>query len=120
MKKVGINVSKYLRKVVEYNMNYFFDRHNRYKNIIEFLCQYKGVSEGELFKILEDEDCKYLLALLLKKYECLNQQEFHENFPSSKVDFKEYMKNAEEKMLFNKRIRDMYFEAEELLDKKVK
>lgn len=73
-------------------MNYFFDRHNRYKNIIEFLCQYKGVSEGELFKILEDEDCKYLLALLLKKYECLNQQEFHENFPSSKVDFKEYMK----------------------------
>lgn len=101
-------------------MNYFFDRHNRYKNIIEFLCQYKGVSEGELFKILEDEDCKYLLALLLKKYDCLNQQEFHENFPSSKVSFKEYMRNAEEKMLFNKRIRDMYFEAEELLNKKVK
>lgn len=117
---MDINVGKYLRKAVEYNMNYFFDKHNRYKNIIELLCKYKGVSEGDLFKILEDEDCKYLLALLLKKYKCLNQQEFQENFPWSKTNFKEYMKNAEEKMLFNKRIRDMYFEAEELLDKKAK
>ncbi|MHC6181286.1 ribose-5-phosphate isomerase [Clostridium sp. JNZ X4-2] len=97
---------------------YFNDKEKVYSKIIDILCKYKGLTKEEMFEILKDESCRYLFFLLVNKYECYDLEILRKDFPSVKGNnMKNNIKRAEKKLLLNKRIRDMYFEAEEVIDK---
>ncbi|WP_315116636.1 hypothetical protein [uncultured Clostridium sp.] len=96
----------------------YFNSEIHYDKIIELLCGYKGIKKEELVEILVDEECKYLLFLLLKKYNCVDIERLKKDFQiKSGNKVKNDLEKAEEKLMFNKRIRDMYFEAENILEK---
>lgn len=97
---------------------YFNNKEQTYAAIIDILCDYKGLTKDELFEILKDKDCRYLFFLLIKKYGCFDLELLKKDLPSiSKNKLQNNIKKAEEKLLFNKKIRSMYFEAEDLMDK---
>ncbi|CAB1254065.1 ribose-5-phosphate isomerase [Clostridium sp. MT-14] len=97
---------------------YFNDKEKVYSKIIEILCKYKGLDRKKLLEILKDESCKYLFFLLVNKYECYDLDVLKKDFPSvNRNNMKNNIRKAEKKLLLNKRIRDMYFEAEELIDR---
>ncbi|MCH5139072.1 ribose-5-phosphate isomerase [Clostridiaceae bacterium UIB06] len=98
---------------------YFSDKEEKYEKIINLLCKYKGLSREDLFKILKDQECKYLFYLLIKKYGCDdNMVRIQKDFPTvNKSRIKNNFKKAEEKLLLNRKIRNMYFEAEDLIEK---
>ncbi|AJD30762.1 hypothetical protein AAGC94_09185 [Clostridium sporogenes] len=96
-------------------MNYFTS--SKYENIIKLLCEYKGLSEYEMINIMRDNECRYLLFLLLRKYNCIEIENLRKDFNIS--DYEGICNNieeAEKKLLLNKKIRDMFFEAGEILD----
>ena len=96
---------------------YFNDKEKVYSKIIDILCKYKGLSRNELLNILKDESCKYLFFLLVNRYGCYDLDTLKKDFPSvNRNNMKNNIRKAEKKLLLNKRIRDMYFEAEELID----
>lgn len=95
-------------------------KEDKYIKILETICEIKGIREGELFKILKDRDCKYLLFLLLKKYRCDDIEMLHRDFSiESKKSVNYNLKKAEEKFFINKEFRDMYFQAENIIDKTI-
>jgi len=98
---------------------YFSDKEEKYEKIIDLLCKYKGLNREKLFKILKDQECKYLFYLLIKKYGCDdNMTIMQKDFPTvNKNRIRNNFKKAEEKLLLNRRIRNMYFEAEDLIEK---
>ncbi|MBV7272361.1 ribose-5-phosphate isomerase [Clostridium thailandense] len=97
---------------------YFINKEESYEKIIELLCRYKGLSRKELFKILKDQECRYLFFLLIRKYNCYDIGAIDKDFPSvNKNNIGMNFKKAEEKLLLNKKIRDMYFEAENIIEK---
>jgi hypothetical protein len=97
---------------------YFNNKKKLYMTIVEILCEYKGLTKDDLLKILKDKNCKYLFFLLIKKYECFDLDILKEDLPNiNKSKITNNMKRAEKKLLFNRKIRDMYFEAENLIDK---
>ncbi|WP_027632628.1 hypothetical protein [Clostridium hydrogeniformans] len=86
---------------------------DKYLTIINFLCKYNDIDEEEIFKILKDKECRYLLFLLLKKYDCDDKKTLNEFFPErSKRGFTYDFKKAEEKFLVNRDLRKKYFELE--------
>lgn len=96
---------------------YFINKEEKYEKIIKLLCAYKGLDREELFKILKDQECRYLFFLLIKKYNCYDMGMLHKDFPSmNKSNIGTNLKKAEEKLLLNKKIRDMYFEAEDIIE----
>ncbi|WP_446898287.1 ribose-5-phosphate isomerase [Clostridium sp. LBM24168] len=97
---------------------YFNDKEHTYAAIVEILRIYKGLTKDEVFQILKDKDCRYLFFLLIKKYRCFDLKLLKRDLPSiNKNKLQNNIKKAEEKLLFNKKIRNMYFEAEDLMDK---
>lgn len=99
-------------------MKSFENKEHTYKRIVNLLCDYKCINNNELAKIMKDKECKYLLFLLLKKYDCLNVEVLNRDFfINSEKKLKNNLRKAEEKMLINKRIREMYFEAENIIEK---
>lgn len=97
---------------------YFSDKQDKYEKIIDLLCKYKGLSRDELFKILKDQECKHLFYLLIQKYGCDDMGMIQKDFPNiNKSRIKNNFKKAEEKLLLNRKIRNMYFEAEDLIEK---
>ncbi|MFL0195571.1 ribose-5-phosphate isomerase [Clostridium sp. WILCCON 0269] len=97
---------------------YFRDKEEVYSKIINMLCEYKGLSKQELIDILKDKSCRYLYFLLIKKYKCCDLELVQKDFPLlNENKIKNNVKKAEEKLLLNKHIREMYFEAEEIIDK---
>lgn len=98
---------------------YFSNKEEKYERIINLLCKYKGLSREDLFKILKDEECKYLFYLLIKKYGCDNNMGIiQKDFPTvNKNRIRNNFKKAEEKLLLNRKIRNMYFEAEDMIEK---
>lgn len=97
---------------------YFINKEEKYEKIINLLCKYKGLNREELFKILKDQDCRYLFFLLIRKYNCYDMGMLNKDFPSmNKNNMGLNFKKAEEKLLLNKKIRDMYFEAESIIEK---
>lgn len=84
----------------------FFEK--KYENIIDVLCKAKGVSKKELMHILEEEECEYLLFLLLKKYHCLDEERLRKDFNLENIKHKS--KIAEEKFFVNNQFREGYFE----------
>ncbi|AZV55291.1 ribose-5-phosphate isomerase [Clostridium sp. AWRP] len=99
-------------------MKYFRNKEEVYTKIIKILCEYKGLSRKHMFKILKNESCRYLFFLLIKKYECCDMELLKKDFPSvNSKNVKRNIKRAEEKLLFDKKIREMYFEAEDIINK---
>ncbi|EDK35701.1 hypothetical protein [Clostridium kluyveri] len=97
---------------------YFTDKEKVYCKIIDILCEYKGLHKQDLLQILKDRSCKHLYFLLIKKYKCCDLELIQKDFPLlNKNNIKNNIKKAEEKLLLNKHIREMYFEAEEILNK---
>lgn len=97
---------------------YFANKEEKYERIINLLCKYKRLNRDELFKILEDQECRYLFFLLIKKYGCDDMGILKKDFPSvNKIKMNSNLRKAEEKLLLNRRIRSMYFEAEGLIEK---
>lgn len=98
-------------------MKYFIDKQEHYKNIINLICKYKGITDEELEKILRDKECKYLLFLLLKKYNCVDYEILKKDFDiKSKRVLNYNLKKAEENLLINRKVRELYFEAEDIIE----
>ncbi|WP_234122338.1 ribose-5-phosphate isomerase [Clostridium hydrogenum] len=90
---------------------------SRYERIIKLLCEYKGISTSELYKLLKDKNCKYIFCLLLRKYG-YNFNDFQETKPVfNKRTLNYNYKKAQEMFLINKSFREMYFEIEDELRK---
>ncbi|WP_010236181.1 hypothetical protein [Clostridium arbusti] len=91
---------------------------SKYQRIIEFICEYKNISQDELIKILKDRNSKYMLLLLLNKYKCMNLDVINTYFPNySKKSLNYNFKKAKEKFFINKNFRDEYFEIEDDIKK---
>lgn len=89
----------------------------RYDKIIEFMCEYKGISKDELYKLLRDKNCKYIFFLLLKKYGD-KVENINNIIPEvSKRSINYTCRKAQEKFLINREFREMYFEIEDELKK---
>jgi hypothetical protein len=92
-------------------------KEDKYAKILSVICEIKGISNAELYKILKNRECKYLLFLLLKKYKCTDIDILTRDFSIDSKKFINYnLKKAEEKFFINKEFRDMYFEAELIID----
>ncbi|AWI07634.1 hypothetical protein [Clostridium drakei] len=96
---------------------YFNDKREQYEKIINILCEYKGISREKLLEILKDKECKYLFFLLIKKYGCDDMKMIQQDFPSINTkNINSNFRKAREKILLNTKIRNMYFEAENILE----
>jgi hypothetical protein len=101
-------------------MDKLIGKEDKYLKILEVICVIKGIDKQELFKILKDRESKYLLFLLMKKYRCTDMGVLNRDFSiESKKSITYNMKKAEEKFFINKEFRDMYFEAEGILQKNI-
>ncbi|MDP4177267.1 MAG: ribose-5-phosphate isomerase [Bacillota bacterium] len=88
-----------------------------YKKIINVLCDIMKIKNEELFKILEDKECKYLLLLLLKKYRCADSDVMKKDFDRLNKRVLSYnLKKAEEKFFVNRNFRELYFEVENSIE----
>lgn len=97
-----------------------FKKDDKYTKILEIICEIKGIDRQQLIKILKDKESKYLLFLLLKKYNCTNVETLNRDFSiESKKKISYNVKKAEEKFFVNKEFRDMYFKIEGLLQKTI-
>lgn len=94
----------------------FFNEEERYVKIINFICSYKNIQYDEMIKILKDKECKYLLFLLLKKFDCTDRDTLSKYlYSNSKKSLNYNFKKAQEKFFLNKEFREKYFEVEYIL-----
>ncbi|NEZ50403.1 hypothetical protein [Clostridium massiliodielmoense] len=92
---------------------------NRYENVISAICKIKGIRKGELYKILKDKECKYLLFLLLNKNKCIDIDSINRDFSiNSKRAVNNNIRKAQEKLLINREFREIYFSLQDELDKR--
>ncbi|KGM98370.1 ribose 5-phosphate isomerase [Clostridium novyi A str. 4552] len=92
---------------------------NRYKNVISAICKIKGIRKEELYKILKDKECKYLLFLLLNKNKCIDIDSINRDFSiNSKRVVNNNIRKAQEKLLINREFREIYFSLQDELDKR--
>lgn len=91
---------------------------SKYDKIVEMLCSYMKISKDEMFKILKDKECRYILFLLLKKYRCLDIDVINNYFPNySKKALNYNYKKAREKFFINRDFRERFFEIEDDIEK---
>jgi DNA-binding HxlR family transcriptional regulator len=99
-------------------MNGIIMNEERYCKIIDLICEYKKIGRDDLFKILKDKECKYLLLLLLEKHKCTDFQRLSMDLNKiSSQNIKSSLKKAEEKFFINRDFRELYFELEEMIEK---
>lgn len=92
-------------------------RIDNYEKIINIICAMKGITKKELYKILKDRECKYLLFLLLKKYKCDDIDIINRDFSIKNKRIVNYnIKKGREKFFINKEFREIYFEAEKEIE----
>jgi hypothetical protein len=100
-------------------MNYYIYSKEKYERIISVLCEVKGLRREELIKLLKDKQCKYLMFLLFKKYQCVDSGKLKIDFSiQSKKSINTTCKRAEELFLINRQFRELYFKMEELIENK--
>lgn len=86
--------------------------------IINILAVYLGVEVKEINNKLKKKENKYLLLLLLERYNCLNGENVKDLLEIiSDKSMKYNIGKAQEKFLVNKRFREMYLEIQEGLNK---
>ncbi|MCY6355505.1 ribose-5-phosphate isomerase [Clostridium sp. ZS2-4] len=90
---------------------------DKYEEIIKIICCMKEIERKEIYKIMKDKECKYLLFLLLKKYKCDDLHKINRDFSiNNKRSIRYNEKRGEEKFLINKGFREIYFEIQDKLD----
>lgn len=91
---------------------------NKETIIINVLLSYLGIKNKNYNEILSKKENKYILLLLLKRYNCLNKEEIKEILQRiSDRSLKNNIEKAEEKFLINKEFRKLYLEIEDHIDK---
>ncbi|CAM2755716.1 Ribose 5-phosphate isomerase [Hathewaya histolytica] len=88
---------------------------NRYEKIIEIICSARGVKKEELLEILDEEECRNLLFLMLKKYNCMDEEKLSKELKINNI--KKESREAEEQFFVNKEFRDVYFHIIKEFDK---
>ncbi|SFC33526.1 hypothetical protein [Clostridium uliginosum] len=90
----------------------------KYMRILNALCDYYGISEQGLIKLLEFRENRYLLLLLLKNYSCLERENAMKILKVKTCkSVNNNLRYAEEKLLINRNFRQKYFEIQENIDK---
>lgn len=91
---------------------------NKESIIINVLLSYLGIENKNYNEILSKKENKYILLLLLKRYNCLNKEDIKEILHRiSDRSLKNNIEKAEEKFLINKEFRKLYLEIEDHIDK---
>lgn len=91
---------------------------NKESIIINLLLSYLGIENRNYNEVLSKKENKYILLLLLKRYNCLNKEEVKEILHRiSDRSLKNNVEKAEEKFLINKEFRKLYLEIEDHIDK---
>ena len=90
----------------------------KYVKVLNNICNYYGINEGEFIKLLKNRDNKYILLLILKNNHCLQVDKIKEifNMKTSK-SISSSLRLAEEKLLINRLFREKYFELENNIEK---
>jgi hypothetical protein len=86
-----------------------------YEVIIKVICEIKGINREDIIEILED---RYLLFLILYKYNCSEKNVLNNDF--EKIDKRKIrynIKKAEERLLVSRNFREIYFEVEKKVKK---
>lgn len=87
---------------------------DKYLMVLNVVCSYYGMTEGDILRLLKDKDAKYLLLLLLNRYRCIDEEKLKYMFNiKSKRSITYNLRRAEEKLLLNREFRETYFELEE-------
>lgn len=90
----------------------------RYLNILNYICDYYGISNAELAEIMRSKDNKYMILLLLKNNNCLDIESLKDMLKiKNKSSINNSVKLAEKKFLINSYFRNAYFSLEENLEK---
>ena len=91
---------------------------NKESIIINVLLSYLGIENKNYNEILSKKENKYILLLLLERYNCLNKEDIKEILHRiSDRSLKNNIEKAEEKFLINKEFRKLYLEIEDHIDK---
>lgn len=87
---------------------------DKYDKVIQIICAMKGIQKKELYKILEDKECKYLLFLLLNKYKCDDMNKINRDFYIKDKRVVNYnIRRGQEKFLINTGFREVCFKVED-------
>jgi hypothetical protein len=93
---------------------------DKYEKVINIICTMKGIEKEELYKILEDKECKYLLFLLLKKYKCDDMNKITRDFYIDNKRVVNYnIRRGQERFLINTDFRETCFKVEEKIKEQV-
>lgn len=86
----------------------------RYLKILKVICEYYGIERKDFIKLLQESESKFIILLLLKKYQCMNTQDINNmlNY-KNKRSLNINLKKAEERLLISSEFRKKYFEVEE-------
>lgn len=89
----------------------------RYYTIINLITtSYEFNNNKEKIELFKDREYRYLLLLLVKKYNCYNEEEIKNILNvKTKRSVLNNVKKAEERLLINREFREKYFEMEERL-----
>lgn len=86
---------------------------DKYEKVINTICAMKGIEKEELYKVLEDRECKYLLFLLLRKHKCDDMEKISRDFYINNKRVVNYnIRKGQERLLINTGFREIYFEVE--------
>lgn len=92
----------------------------RYNMVIEIICRYIGIEYKELIKC-NNIQYRYIILLLLRKYNCEDKNEILKNFNlKSNYAYSRNLRKAQDKFLINKNFREQYFELEKIVEEKIK
>jgi len=90
----------------------------KYVKVLNNICNYYGINEGEFIKLLKNRDNKYILLLILKNNHCLEVDKIKEIFKvKTSKSISSSLRLAEEKLLINRLFREKYFELENNIEK---
>ena len=87
---------------------------------IDSLDKIISIDDKEMYLIMKRRECKYLLLLLMRKFNCLDKEIIKEQLKlKSDRTINNNIAKAEEKLLMNREFRDDFFCLEERIEKKI-
>ena len=88
--------------------------------IIKNICQSYGMDNAEIYEIMKNKECKYLLLLLMREFQCFDKKFIKEQLKlKSDRIIRNNIKRAEEKLLINKEFREEFFNLEGKIQKNI-
>lgn len=93
---------------------------DKYEKIINIICNYNGIDKNSMFNTIKMKHYKYLILLLLEKYNCTQIGKFKQDFSIDSMRKYNYsLKKAKQEFFINKNFRNKYFEIEDRLKKSI-